>query len=333
MSKILTVVIPAYNIEKYVDRCLSSFVQEEILSDVEVLVVNDGSGDRTVERSMAYVEKCPDTFRVINKENGGHGSTINRGIREAKGKYFKVVDGDDWVDGKAFVSLIRFLKKTDSDFVVTRYHWVDDRTGRKSLEFEKPFPDVEYGKEYAFSEISRKVFLKMHALTVKTEILKKIPPIDEHCFYVDMEYVLFPMPYVQTVSFLSDIVYQYRIGLSGQSMNMKSMQKNELNYTKVLNRLLSYYEEQKEKGLSEDYLAYLEHCLGRMAATRFKIFLSFPYDRKIRDRMKAFDEELKSRYPRVYDAVINKAVLLLRKTGYRLYPAAQKVFQMKERVK
>ncbi|MFQ9396512.1 MAG: hypothetical protein ACLR2E_23915 [Lachnospiraceae bacterium] len=71
----------------------------------------------------------------------------------------------------------------------------------------------------------------MHALTIKTELLRKIPRIDEHCFYVDMEYVLFPIPYVRTVTFLEEVVYQYRIGLAGQSMDMKSMQKNEVNYT------------------------------------------------------------------------------------------------------
>ena len=88
----------------------------------------------------------------------------------------------------------------------------------------------------------------MHALTIKTELLRKIPKIDEHCFYVDMEYVLFPIPYVRTVTFLEEVVYQYRIGLAGQSMDMKSMQKNEVNYTRVLDRLLAYYEEQQRDG-------------------------------------------------------------------------------------
>ena len=74
-----------------------------------MLVVNDGSSDRTVEIAEKYVQKYPDIFRVINKENGGHGSTINRGIEEARGTYFKVVDGDDWVDGAAFGKLVRFL--------------------------------------------------------------------------------------------------------------------------------------------------------------------------------------------------------------------------------
>ena len=85
MDKLLTVVIPAYNIEKYEEQCLSSFVKPKALPEIEVLVVNDGSSDRTVEIAEKYVQKYPDIFRVINKENGGHGSTINRGIEEARG--------------------------------------------------------------------------------------------------------------------------------------------------------------------------------------------------------------------------------------------------------
>lgn len=89
MDKLLTVVIPAYNIEKYEEQCLSSFVKPKALPEIEVLVVNDGSSDRTVEIAEKYVQKYPDIFRVINKENGGHGSTINRGIEEARGNLFQ----------------------------------------------------------------------------------------------------------------------------------------------------------------------------------------------------------------------------------------------------
>lgn len=329
MDKILTVVIPAYNIEKYVDQCLGSFVEPQILKDIEVLVVNDGSSDRTVELAEKYVRNYPDTFRIIDKENGGHGSTINRGIQEAEGRYFKVVDGDDWVDGPALVKLVHFLAKTHSDYVVTRYYWVKDGTGERKLEFKEPFSGVEYEKEYAFSQVSQKVFLKMHALTIRTEILRKIPKIDEHCFYVDMEYVLFPVPYIQTVTFLQEVVYQYRIGLPSQSMNMRSMQRNEDNYTRVLNRLLAYYAILREEAVPEYCLAYLEHCIGRMTATRFKIFLSFPWSREVQSRMVAFDKGLKTEYPAVYNAVINRSVILLRKTGYSLYPAARAIFCMK----
>ena len=108
-EKILTVTIPSYNVEAYLEDCLESFVNSEVMDDIEVLIVNDGSSDNTVKIAQRYVDKYENTFRLINKENGGHGSTINTGVREAKGKYFKVVDGDDWVDTRSFIHLVKVL--------------------------------------------------------------------------------------------------------------------------------------------------------------------------------------------------------------------------------
>ena len=105
-EKILTVTIPSYNVEAYLEDCLESFVNSEVMDDIEVLIVNDGSSDNTVKIAQRYVDKYENTFRLINKENGGHGSTINTGVREAKGKYFKVVDGDDWVDTRDRKSVV-----------------------------------------------------------------------------------------------------------------------------------------------------------------------------------------------------------------------------------
>ena len=89
----LTIIVPAYNVEKYLEQCLDSLVNQTIIAH-KVIVVNDGSTDSTAEIAMEYQEKYPDTFRLINKENGGWGSTLNVGIKNAIGKYFKQLDGD-----------------------------------------------------------------------------------------------------------------------------------------------------------------------------------------------------------------------------------------------
>ena len=87
--KALTILIPVYNTEKYIKRCLDSLIVSEIMDDIEILVVNDGGKDHSVEIIQKYVDSYPETVRLIDKENGGHGSTINAGIKEAKGKYFR----------------------------------------------------------------------------------------------------------------------------------------------------------------------------------------------------------------------------------------------------
>ena len=90
MNKILTIIIPTYNMEKYLRRCLDSLIiDEEGMKQLEVLVINDGSKDSSSQIAHEYQDKYPDTFRVIDKENGNYGSCINRGLKEATGKYVK----------------------------------------------------------------------------------------------------------------------------------------------------------------------------------------------------------------------------------------------------
>ena len=93
MEKILTVVIPAYNVEKYLSDTLTSFLDDSVLEDIEVLVVDDASKDSTPQIAAEYVNRYPQTFRLVSKENGGHGSTINTGISEATGKWLTVMIG------------------------------------------------------------------------------------------------------------------------------------------------------------------------------------------------------------------------------------------------
>lgn len=107
MEKILTIVIPTYNMQDYLRRCLDSLiVPEEQMQLLEVLVVNDGSKDNSSAIAHEYQDKYPGTFRVIDKENGNYGSCVNRGLKEATGKYIKILDADDWFDTKALTSFV-----------------------------------------------------------------------------------------------------------------------------------------------------------------------------------------------------------------------------------
>lgn len=330
MEKLLTVIVPTYNVEKYIEKNLSSFEVVEILEQLEVLVVNDGSTDGSVAIAEQFVRMHPETFRIIHKENGGHGSTINRGISEAAGKYIKVVDADDWVATDGIRHLMECLEKTDSDVVVSNFYWYDHQTGKLSVEIEKPFPDVIYGQEYNFSDVCGDMYIKMHAMTIKTEILRKIPQIDEHCFYVDAEYVLFPIPFIETVTCIEDFVYMYRIGLPGQSMDISKMQRNEENFDRVLNRVLSYYDECRKEDVSKSKISYMEQFIARLVASRYKIFLSYPYNREIKEKMSDFDCGIRERYPDVYKEIKNRSVKMLQASKFHLYRLAQFVYKKKE---
>lgn len=326
-KKILTVVVPTYNAEQYLKDNLKSFLIEPNGDDLEVLIVNDGSVDRTMEIVEKYVQQYPNIFRVISKENGGHGSGINCGIQNACGKYFKVVDADDWVEQEAFKKLMSSLRKSESDIVYSGFYWVydegqNDKTKfRKAVEIKEPFKNVDYHREYDFDEIADKLYIKMHNMTIRTDILRKGNiVIDEHCFYVDTEYVLYPIPYVKTISFVNEFVYMYRLGNSGQSVSIDKMRKNEQNYNRVFFSLLIFYGKLgKEIECTEKKKKYIENLIARVAAGKIKIMLSFPTSNEKKRELKQFDEKLKQDYPQIYESNVNCAVKILRLTKYQTY--------------
>lgn len=129
-NKVLTISVASYNTEKYIRKTMDSFIVPEIMDKMEVLIINDGSSDNTLEIAREYENKYPDTFRAIDKQNGGYGSTINKAIEIARGRYIKTIDGDDWVDKEGLISLIRFLEHTTADVVITNFARVNDKNGK-----------------------------------------------------------------------------------------------------------------------------------------------------------------------------------------------------------
>ena len=105
--KLLSIAIPCYNSEAYMEKCIDSLLVGG--EDVEILIVNDGSSDRTAEIADSYERKYPTIVKAIHQENGGHGEAVNAGIRNATGLYFKVVDSDDWVNAEAYAQILKTL--------------------------------------------------------------------------------------------------------------------------------------------------------------------------------------------------------------------------------
>lgn len=327
MDKILSVSIASYNVEAYLEECLESFVNSKVMDDLEILVIDDGSSDSSPQIAQWYADKFPGTFRLIRKENGGHGSTINKGIEIATGKYFKVVDGDDWVNTRNLIKLVEKLKAVDSDIVATNYTWINCETKLPEKRQEDPFRNLEYGREYRFDDIADKTIVDMHAMTVKTELLRKAnEKIDEHTFYVDVEYILFPIPYVQTVLFLKEDVYQYRLGMPGQSMSIKKMQKNLKNHLRVLSRINDYCAKMKGK-TTAGQMDYMNRIVAQTLVSQIKIFISFPLNVKMKKNIIKLDSYFYRHNRDAYDKVQNHAVWLLRRTHYHVYPLAVLAFK------
>ncbi len=322
MDKILTISIAAYRVENYLAQCLESFLVPDAENRLEVLIINDGSGEGVNDIARTYEQTYPRIFRLIDKENGGHGSTVNRGIEEAKGKYFKTVDGDDWVTQNGFHELLCFLEQTDADLVVTDYQCFDDRSGQIADEPHYEFSGKKYRYVYDWESVSRHVYINMHAATFRTSILKNMGrKLDEHCFYVDAEYILYPVPWIQTIVFLEEPVYMYRLGMTTQSMDIRNMQKNCSHHEKVLSHLLDFYRE-CQHDISPARLSYIAGGIARILVSQIKIYLSFPPSADYKEKIQSLDQKIKKEYPEVYHSVTNRAVKMLRFSRYHLYQTA-----------
>lgn len=224
--KLLTFVVPCYNSESYMRRCIDSLLTGG--KDVEIIIVNDGSTDVTGEIASEYEANYPEIVRAVQKENGGHGSGVNTGIALASGKYFKVVDSDDWVDADAYQSVLNALREENApDLLVCNYVYNHLLEGRKKIMgYYNVFPEKRI---FSWDEIRRfypSQYLIMHALIFRTEILRQAHVVlPEHTFYVDNLFAYQPLPYVKTIRYLSVDFYQYFIGRDDQSVNERVMMK------------------------------------------------------------------------------------------------------------
>lgn len=327
METILSIVVPSYNVEKYLDKCLTSFSDERFNDILEIIIVNDGSKDRTQEIAEGYVEKYPRIFKLINKENGGHGSAVNAGIDNATGKYFRIVDGDDWVHTENMVKILDILNNTDSDLVVDEKREVHMVTG--ATEFF-PLPEkVEKDKVIPFDEICNKddicTYIMLHTLSTKTELLKKHNiHLQEGIFYVDIEFIIKATMEAKTIEFHDIELYQYLVGNVNQSVSCKNFVKRYSHHDQVTKELIRYATEKKADGAMKEYL---DRRVCLVINTHMNISLIYDNDRKQgRGRAKEFRNYLKEKNPDYFKATKKRyrVALLLHYLGVD-YDKLQKI--------
>lgn len=244
MEKILSFIIPAYNCEKYLDKCMRSFVEEKVLDELDIIIVNDGSSDHTREVAEKFCGKYPSSVRLITQDNKGHGGALNTGCHAAKGRYLKVIDADDWVETSNLTAFVNCLRNCQSDVVLTHHYTRNISTGE--VKKWKSYPE-KFGMDYGFSYIMDhwKMFdrsLTFHGITYRTDFYQKYGiQLSEHVFYEDHEYATIPCCYASSVMPLDLFVYDYRIGDVGQSVSDINQLKRISHTETVLMRLANEY--------------------------------------------------------------------------------------------
>ena len=256
--------------EKFLRKCLDSLIiSDENRPFLEVLVINDGSKDSSSMIAHEYESKYPQTFRVIDKENGNYGSCINRGLKEAKGKYIKILDADDWFDTKTFECFISKLFLLDVDLVITDFN-IKNSEGKcfRCCRYNLPKETV-----FDMSEMVVDRLMWMHSVTYKTENLRQIRyKQTEGISYTDQEWIFIPFATIKSVYYLPLSLYQYLVGRDGQTISEEAVVKNisqevhglfvmAKEYEEVLpwceNKNLEYLSFQLKKRINHIYMSYL----------------------------------------------------------------------------
>ena len=294
MNVLLTIVVPVYKVEPYINKCLDScliyktneqgekVLDEEMMSQLEVIIVNDGTPDRSAEMSREYVKRYPQTFCQIDKENGGHGSAWNVGLKEATGKYLRFLDSDDWLTNLDL--LMEKLEVTNVDIVITAMNTFYEQTGRsettcfaKTIGVELPVDSPEFGGNLS----------NFWCSTYRTSLLKPLHPLFlEGVSYDDS--ILYIVPHLCARSYVAYdfVVYNYLIGREGQSMSIAVQTKKIPDMFKNYKHLRDFVTKQNG-GVYDDYLEEV------LAHNRWTLFNTIPYVSDYRLSV-AYMEELQS---------------------------------------
>ena len=264
--KLISFAVPCYNSQDYMRKCVDSLLTGG--DEVEIIIVNDGSRDDTINIANVYAEKYPDIVKVIDKENGGHGSGVNAGMANSTGLYYKVVDSDDWLDDNALASLLSKIREhkekgTLPDLYVTNfiYDKVSEGTQYVSAYGDK-MPEGQIIGWDKVKKFNLSHMMLMHALLYKREkLLQSGTVLPEHTFYVDNLFAYKPLPFMQTVCYLNLDLYHYFIGREDQSVNRKNFVKRYEQQIRVMECMTDAYTLDEIKKMPKGLKRYMWHSL------------------------------------------------------------------------
>ena len=304
MAKLLTIIIPTYNMEKYLRRCLDSLlVSEENRASLEVLVVNDGSRDASSAIGHEYEANYPQTIRVIDKDNGNYGSCINRGLKETTGKYVRILDADDYYLTENLNQFISMLKDTDADLLLTDMVsvYADGNKIRHSFDLEK---NVIYDSRLmGHNEFMNK--MEMHHITYKKTVLDALEYRQtEGISYTDQEWTFYPMMGVESVAYFPAVIYSYQLDREGQTMNSEIELERVGQKITIANRMIEFLKDLHADNPSKD--AYVKCRLSRFLRLIYKLVLLYQTDEQYishKGELTALDQKVQDELPSLFDEV------------------------------
>ena len=264
MEKILSIIIPTYNMAALLPRCLDSLTASGVLDDLDILVVNDGSTDSSRAVAYSYAERYPQSIKVVDKKNGNYGSTINAALPLAVGEYVKVLDSDDWFDSQALAKYVAELKSLEQevDVSVTHFLMIHEGGRTETVKYQnygrEPYT---YGKVYNLDKVLGDGFIRyflMHSLTYRTQLLRDHGYRQtEGISYTDIQWSSYPFFWAGSIVFHDLVVYRYNMDREGQTMDPAVIRKSLPQLERMTRDLMDFYRKADMSGLSEARVGFL----------------------------------------------------------------------------
>lgn len=242
----VSLIIPVYNVQDYIEKCLDSIVNQTI-DDMEIIIVNDGSKDQSKQKIENYLEKYP-KIKYLEKENGGLSDARNYGLKFATGEYVAFLDSDDYVEKNTYEEMYNLAKKEKSDMVECDFIWEYPNKIREDI-------GVLYSSKKEMIEKARVVAWNK---LIKREIIEKTNlqfPVGLR--YEDVEFFYKMVPYISKVSFVKKCLIHY-VQRGDSIANTQNIRTKEI--FKVLDNVIKYY---KENNLYNEYKQELEYIYVR----------------------------------------------------------------------
>ena len=249
--KSVSVIVPFYNVENYIEKCLETLVNQN-LEDIEIILVNDGSKDRSKIIVDKFLKQYPEKIVYLEKENGGLSDARNYAIPHAKGEYIAFLDSDDYVEKTMYKDMYELAKKENSDMVECDFYW--EYPYKNKIKEDKGL--IYNGKK----EMLEKVRVVAWNKLIKKEILEKSRVLfPKGLRYEDVEFTYKLVPYLDKVSFLKKPCIHY-IQREGSISNNQNERNKEI--FQVLDNVIKFY---KENNLYDEYKDELEYVYVRYA--------------------------------------------------------------------
>ena len=306
MDKVLTIAVPAYNMEKYLPHNLPFYADKRFGDRIEVILLDNASTDRTREIAQQFCDRWPQIFVLEQRNSRGYGSSVNAALARARGRYFRIIDGDDWADTDQLLALVERLETCEADVVQTNYRRVVMGSG-KELPFR--FSNVEYGKLYTEFSPCRENAPCIHSTAYRTAMLLESGfQMQDGIFFVDEEYVILPFLSARSVIYYDLDIYRYLVGNPAQSTSPENRAKYAGHREQVVRRLIDVYTKAQMTG---DARAYCFFRIAQAAADHLTTLCIYQPDRAAGYRQAVdWERYVRERSPELFCAIRKKGFLL-----------------------